>query len=157
MNVPSTTQIKSGVGASRKLALAGIVLFLVGFILGGVGNQVSGALPVIPFADTLTALGFVLALFAASRWKRSPRNSGSGDCLRDWHVLRWRAPSTHIGSGLGFGLEHLTGDGPAAQRLAAQVRLASQTDVPALLRPETGSNAKMGLLIWTSFSVFVQL
>jgi|SRR5207302_6547293 len=108
MNVPSTTQIKSGVGASRKLALAGIVLFLVGFILGGVGNQVSGALPVIPFADTLTALGFVLALFAASRWKRSPRNSGSGDCLRDWHVLRWRAPSTHIGSGLGFGLEHLT-------------------------------------------------
>jgi len=67
MNVPSTTQIKSGVGASRKLALAGIVLFLVGFILGGVGNQVSGALPVIPFADTLTALGFVLALFAASR------------------------------------------------------------------------------------------
>ena len=109
MNVPSTTQIKSGVGSSRTLALAGIVLFLVGFILGGVGNQVSGALPVIPFADTLTALGFVLALFAASR---------AGSALREILVVGivfgigtfyvGEPHSTHIGSGLGFGLEHLT-------------------------------------------------
>jgi len=109
MNVPSTTQIKSGVGQFRKLALAGIVLFLVGFILGGVGNQVSGALPVIPFADTLTALGFVLALFAASR---------AGSALREILVVGivfgigtfyvGEPHSTHIGSGLGFGLEHLT-------------------------------------------------
>ena len=109
MNVPFTTQIKSGVGSSRKLALAGIILFLVGFILGGIGNQVSGALPAIPFADTLTALGFVLALFAASR---------AGSALREILVVGivfgigtfyvGEPHSTHIGSGLGFGLEHLT-------------------------------------------------
>jgi galactitol-specific phosphotransferase system IIC component len=93
----------------RKLASLGIVLFFVGFALGGVGNQVSGALPVIPLADTLTALGFVLALVAASR---------AGSILREILVVgivfgigtfyAGEPHSTHIGSGLGFGVEHLT-------------------------------------------------
>src|SRR5207244_13124332 len=54
-------------GSPRKLAVLGVVVFFVGFALGGVGNQVSGALVVLPFADTITALGFVLAVSAAVR------------------------------------------------------------------------------------------
>jgi hypothetical protein len=89
--------------------MTGIVLYIVGFALGGVGNQVQGALPVTPFADTLTALGFVLALVAASR---------AGSTLREILIVGivfgvgtfylGEPHSTHIGSGLGFGLEHLT-------------------------------------------------
>lgn len=109
MQAPSTAGTKPGLSAPRKLAMTGIVLYIVGFALGGVGNQVQGALPVTPFADTLTALGFVLALVAASR---------AGSTLREILIVGivfgigtfyiGEPHSTHIGSGLGFGLEHLT-------------------------------------------------
>jgi len=109
MQASPTTGTKTGLKPPRKIALLGIVLFFVGFSLGGVGNQIQGALPVIPLADTLTALGFVLGLFGASR---------AGSTLQQILVVGiifgigtfyvGEPHSTHIGSGLGLGLEHLT-------------------------------------------------
>ncbi len=55
-----------GIRAARKYGVVGVVLFVVGFVLGGVGNTVSGALWIVPYSDTLDALGFVLALFGAA-------------------------------------------------------------------------------------------
>ena len=109
MQVSPKTETKSGLSSPRKLALTGIVLFLAGFILGGVGNQIPGALSVIPFADTLTALGFVLALFAASRAGSTlPQILVVGIVFGIGTFYVGEPYSTHIGSGLGFGLEHLT-------------------------------------------------
>jgi hypothetical protein len=109
MQVSSTTGLKSGFSSPRKLALMGIIFFLVGFGLGGVGNQIQGALPVIPLADTLTALGFVLALFAASRAGSSIQQILVVGIVYGVGTFYAGEPhSTHVGSGLGFGLEHLT-------------------------------------------------
>jgi hypothetical protein len=100
---------KTRFGSPRKVALLGIVLFFVGFGLGGVGNQVQGALPVIPLADTLTALGFVLALFGASRaGSPLPQILVVGIIYGLGTFYAGEPHATHIGSGFGLGLEHLT-------------------------------------------------
>ncbi len=66
-------------------------------------------MPVIPFADTMTALGFVLALLGAVL---------AGSTLREVLIIGiifgigtfyvGEPHSTHIGSGWGLGLEHMT-------------------------------------------------
>ncbi len=109
MQVSSTTSTKTGASKARKYELTGIFLFPVGLVLGGVGNSVQGALPVIPFADTMTALGFVLALLGAVV---------AGSTLRQVLIIAiifgigtfyvGEPHSTHIGSGWGLGLEHMT-------------------------------------------------
>jgi hypothetical protein len=109
MQASTTTAAKAGMHMTRKLALTGIVLYIVGFVLGGVGNQVSGALPVTPVADTLTALGFVLALFGAVKAGSRIRQILVVGIIFGIGTFYVGEPhSTHIGSGIGFGLEHLT-------------------------------------------------
>lgn len=109
MQASPITVAKTGMDLSRKLALTGIVVYVVGFVLGGVGNQVSGALAVIPFADTFTALGFVLALSGAVRAGSRIRQILAVGIVYGVGTFYVGEPhSTHIGSGIGFGLEHLT-------------------------------------------------
>ena len=95
-------------GSPRKLAVLGLVLFFVGFALGGVGNQVSGALVVLPFADTITALGFVLALSAAVRAGSRIRQIlivGIVYGIGTFYV--GESHENHVGSGFGLGLAHI--------------------------------------------------
>ena len=95
-------------GSPRKLAVLGLVLFFVGFALGGVGNQVSGALVVLPFADTITALGFVLALSAAVRAGSRIRQILIVGIVYGIGTFYLGEPhSTHVDSGFGLGLEHI--------------------------------------------------
>ena len=106
----SSSSMGKGVsfGSPRKLAVLGLILFFVGFALGGVGNQVSGALVVLPFADTITALGFVLAVSAAVRAGSRIRHILIVGILYGIGTFYAGEPhSTHVGSGFGFGLEHL--------------------------------------------------
>ena len=67
-----------------------------------------GALVVIPFADTITALGFVLALFAAARAGTRIRQILIVGIIYGIGTFYLGEPhSTHIGSGFGLGLEHI--------------------------------------------------
>jgi len=97
-----------GFGSPRKLAVIGIILFFVGFALGGVGNQVQGALFVIPFADTITVLGFVLAVLAAARAGSRIRQILIVGIVFGIGTFYLGEPhSTHVDSGFGLGLEHI--------------------------------------------------
>src|SRR6267378_5599194 len=94
-------------GSPRNLAILGLVLFFVGFALGGVGNQ-AGALVVLPFADTITALGFVLALSAAVRAGSRIRQILIVGIVYGIGTFYLGEPhSTHVDSGFGLGLEHI--------------------------------------------------
>ena len=100
--------MQSSLGSPRKLAVIGLVLYFVGFAVNGVGNQVSGALVVIPFADTISALGFVMALLAAARAGSRIRHILIVGILYGIGTFYTGEPhSSHVGSGFGFGLEHL--------------------------------------------------
>ena len=95
-------------GSPRNLAILGLVLFFVGFALGGVGNQVSGTLVVLPFADTITALGFVLALSAAVRAGSRIRQILIVGIVYGIGTFYAGEPhQTHIDSGFGLGLAHI--------------------------------------------------
>ena len=94
-----------GFGSPRKLAVIGIILFFVGFALGGVGNQVQGALFVIPFADTITVLGFVLAELAAARGGSRIRQILIVGIVFGIGTFYLGEPhSTHVDSGFGLAL-----------------------------------------------------
>ncbi len=98
-----------GIRAARKYGAVGVVLFVVGFVLGGVGNTVSGALWIVPYSDTLDALGFVLALFGAALAGSTIREIVIVGIIFGVGTFYVGEPhATHIGSGLGFGLEHMT-------------------------------------------------
>src|SRR5947209_19554659 len=108
MQSSSSSGMGMSFGTPRKLAVLGLVLFFVGFALGGVGNQVTGALVVIPFADTITALGFVLALFAAARAGTRIRQILIVGIIYGIGTFYLGEPhSTHVDSGFGLGLEHI--------------------------------------------------
>jgi len=95
-------------GSPRKLAVLGLILFFVGFALGGVGNQVSGALVLLPFADTITALGFVLAVSAAVRAGSRIRQILIVGIIYGIGTFYLGEPhSTHVDSGFGLGLSHI--------------------------------------------------
>lgn len=91
---------------ARRYALVGVGLFLLAWVLGGVG-ETQGLHVLVPFADTVLSLGFVLALLGAilagaSLWQVVAIGilSGVG------HFYKGQDHATHILSGLGFGLEH---------------------------------------------------
>lgn len=91
---------------ARKIALAGVGLFLLSWLLGGIGDT-QGLYWLVPVADLSLGLGFVLALFGAISAGTSLRAvipigvlSGIG------HFYKGQDHETHVLSGLGFGLEH---------------------------------------------------
>jgi hypothetical protein len=49
----------------RSYAMIGIVLYAFGFVLNSIGNSLT-QFWLIPYADTISALGFVVALYTAS-------------------------------------------------------------------------------------------
>ncbi len=50
----------------RSYAMIGIVLYAFGLVLNEIGNGLT-QLWLVPYADTISALGFVIALYTASR------------------------------------------------------------------------------------------
>ncbi len=50
----------------RSYAMIGIVLYAFGLVLNEIGNGLA-QLWLVPYADTISALGFVIALYTASR------------------------------------------------------------------------------------------
>ena len=103
----------SRIGISRRLGLVGLGLFFLGFSLNGVGNLPTfppqpSLLWVVPYADTLSALGFVLSLFGAARAGTSTREIAIIGIIFGVGTFYVGEPhSTHIASGVGFGLDHL--------------------------------------------------
>jgi hypothetical protein len=92
----------------RSYALIGIVLYAFGFVLNGIGNSLSQYW-LVPYADTVTALGFVVALYTATLAGISTRTVVLIGLLYGVGTFYLGEPhSTHIASGLGFGLEHMT-------------------------------------------------
>lgn len=93
-------------GGPRTYALVGVGLFLLAWLLGGIG-ETQGLLELVPYADMSLGLGFVLALFGAAIAGTRLREvvpvgvlSGIG------HFYKGQDHTTHIGSGWGLGLEH---------------------------------------------------
>ncbi len=107
MQSTSTQPPRTPKSLSRKSALVGIGLFLLGFVLGGVGNSAETFLWITPFGDTFTGLGFVLSLLGAAR-----AGSSSGEMIIIGVIFGvgtfylGEPHPTHIQSGFGFGLEH---------------------------------------------------
>ncbi len=99
----------SGIGVAQKYAIAGVGIFFLSFVPGAIANRVDGFLWLVPFADVFVSLGFVLSLTGAVL---------VGSTLR--HVLplgvtfgvgifyHLEPHSTHIMSGIGLGLDHMT-------------------------------------------------
>jgi hypothetical protein len=103
----------SRIGPARRLGLGGLGLFFLGFSLNGVGNLPSSPsqpslLWVVPYADTLSALGFVLSLFGAARAGSSTREIAIIGIVFGVGTFYVGEPHpTHTASGVGFGLDHM--------------------------------------------------
>lgn len=92
----------------RSYALIGIVLYAFGFVLNGIGNGLS-QLWLVPYADTIAALGFVVALYAASLTGVSTRLIVVIGLIYGIGTFYVGEPHpTHVASGLGLGLDHMT-------------------------------------------------
>ncbi len=94
---------------ARKYGLAGVGLFIVGFLLGGIANSAEEYLPLASIGDTLTGLGFVLSIIGAARAGSSIRELlviGTVFGIGTFYLAE--PHPTHEQSGIGFGLEHLT-------------------------------------------------
>ncbi len=90
----------------RSYALIGIVLYVFGFVLNGIGNGLD-QLWLVPYADTVSALGFVVAVYTASLAGVSTRLIVTIGVIYGLGTFYLGEPhSTHRASGLGFGLEH---------------------------------------------------
>jgi len=92
--------------AARTYALVGVGLFLLAWLLGGIG-QTQRLFALVPYGEIALGLGFVLALLGAviagaSLWQVVPIGvlSGIG------HFYKGQDHVTHIESGWGLGLEH---------------------------------------------------
>ncbi len=92
----------------RSYALTGIVLYTFGFVLNGIGNGLD-QLWLVPYADTISALGFVVALYSASLAGVSTRGIVVIGSVYGVGTFYLGEPhSTHVASGLGLGLDHMT-------------------------------------------------
>lgn len=92
----------------RSYALIGSVIYAFGFVLNGIGNGLA-QLWLVPYADTMTGLGFVIALYTASLAGVSTRLIVLVGVIFGVGTFYVGEPhSTHVASGLGFGLEHMT-------------------------------------------------
>jgi len=91
----------------RSYGLIGIVLYAFGFVLNGIGNSLSQYW-LVPYADTITALGFVIALYTATLAGVSTRTVVLIGLVYGIGTFYLGEPhSTHVASGLGFGLDHM--------------------------------------------------
>lgn len=92
----------------RSYALIGIVIYVFGFVLNGIGNGLD-QLWLVPYADTMSGLGFVIALYTGSLAGMSTRGIALVGLVYGIGTFYLGEPhSTHIASGIGFGLEHMT-------------------------------------------------
>ncbi len=92
--------------SARKFALIGVGLFVLAWLLGGIG-ETQGLYGIVPFADMSLGLGFVLALFGAvvagaALKEIAPVGILSGIGL----FYKGQDHMTHVMSGWGFGLDH---------------------------------------------------
>lgn len=91
----------------RSYALIAIVIYVFGFVLNGIGNSLT-QLWLVPYADTMSALGFVIAVFAASLAGVSARGIALVGVIYGVGTFYLGEPhSTHVASGIGFGFEHM--------------------------------------------------
>ncbi len=91
----------------RSYALIAIVIYVFGFVLNGIGNSLT-QLWLVPYADTMSALGFVIAVFAASLAGVSARRVALVGVIYGVGTFYLGEPhSTHVASGIGFGFEHM--------------------------------------------------
>ncbi len=92
----------------RSYALTGIVLYAFGFVLNGIGNGLD-QFWLVPYADTISALGFVVAVYSASLAGVSTREIVVIGSVYGVGTFYLGEPhSTHVASGLGLGLDHMT-------------------------------------------------
>ena len=92
----------------RSYALIGIVLYAFGFVLNGIGNGLA-QFWLVPYADTVGALGFVVAVYSASLAGVSTRVIAVIGLVYGIGTFYVGEPhSTHVASGLGFGWAHMT-------------------------------------------------
>lgn len=92
----------------RSYALIGIVLYAFGFVLNWIGNGLD-QFWLVPYADTISALGFVVALYSASLAGVSTRLIVVIGLIFGIGTFYVGEPHpTHVDSGLGFGLGHMT-------------------------------------------------
>lgn len=91
---------------ARKYALLGVGVFLLGFLLGAVGS-VFGLEPIVPFADVLVLLGFVLSVYGLVLAAGPPTQIVVVGALYGLgEFYKGQDHGTHIASGIGFGLPH---------------------------------------------------
>ena len=92
----------------RSYAMIGAVIYAFGFVLNGIGNGLT-QLWLVPYGDTMSGLGFVIALYAATTAGVSTREILLLGIVYGVGTFYVGEPhSTHIDSGLGFGLSHMT-------------------------------------------------
>ncbi len=92
----------------RSYALIGIVIYIFGFVLNGIGNGLD-QLWLVPFADTMSGLGFVIALYAATLAGLGTRGIAFMGVVFGLGTFYLGEPhTTHAASGIGFGLTHMT-------------------------------------------------
>ena len=92
----------------RSYAMMGIVFWAFGFVLNGIGNSL-GQYWLVPYADTLSGLGFVVALYTATLTGVGTRLIVLIGLVFGVGTFYTGEPhTTHVASGLGFGLEHMT-------------------------------------------------
>jgi len=91
----------------RSYALIGIVLYAFGIVLNRIGNDLS-QFWLVPYADTVTALGFVVALYTATLAGLSTRSVVLIGLVYGVGTYFLGEPdSTQTASGLGSGLDHM--------------------------------------------------
>ena len=91
-----------------KIALAGLGLWLIGFALGGVGNSDPSFLWMTIPGDALTTVGTVLAVAGAVSAGTSALQTTFVGILFGLGIFYVGEPhTTHVASGVGFGLEHI--------------------------------------------------
>jgi hypothetical protein len=90
----------------RRLALAGAGLFFLAWLLGGVGETQSLE-GIVPYADTILSLGFVLAIVGAALAGATLLELVSVGVISGvGHFYKGQDHATHILSGWGLGLNH---------------------------------------------------
>ncbi len=94
----------------RSYAMIGIVLYAFGLVLNEIGNGLT-QLWLVPYADTISALGFVIALYTASRAGLGTRLTVLIGLIYGIGIFYISEPDpTYVASGLKIGSFNMTHD-----------------------------------------------
>ena len=94
----------------RSYAMIGIVLYAFGLVLNEIGNGLT-QLWLVPYADTISALGFVIALYTAALAGLGPRLTVLIGLIYGIGIFFVSEPdATYAASGLKVGSYNLTHD-----------------------------------------------